>query len=153
MTKKQKPQSKLKRNSLIVLGCILTLLSMHCFVRVAYADPGMEKIDLTKVDPLQIGGSDNAIIKMDRSNAATDLSTPGGILSRSLTYAFPIAGTILFVMILWGGFEMISGATESKSLEAGKQRITAAAVGFLLLFASYWITQLLQIVFNISILG
>jgi hypothetical protein len=79
-------------------------------------------------------------------------STPGGIISRLLLFAFPIAGIVLFLMIVWGGFEMVTGATNAKSMDAGKQRITAAVVGFLLLFVSYWLMQLIELVFGLSIL-
>ena len=149
---RQPRYQQLKIIWLALFSCLVSLCLMFTSKSVVYAaDPAMENIDFKAVDPLQLGGNINAVDKATPSDV--DLSTPGKIISRALTYAFPIAGTILFVMILWGGFEMISGATESKSMEAGKQRITAAVVGFLLLFAAYWMTQLVQIVFNISILG
>jgi ABC-type transport system substrate-binding protein len=81
-----------------------------------------------------------------------ELDTPAGIINRVLQFAFPLAGLILFVMLLWGGFEMLAGAATKKSLDAGRQRITAAVVGFLLLFASYWIAQILEAVLGVSIL-
>lgn len=82
---------------------------------------------------------------------AGTLNSPGAIVSRILLFAFPLAGLILFVMIVWGGFEMIMGAT-SKGMEAGRQRVTAAIVGFILLFSSYWIMQIIQYVFGVVIL-
>lgn len=78
--------------------------------------------------------------------------TPRGILSVILPYLFTFAGLILFIMLLWGGFEMLTGAANPKAQEAGKARMTAAIIGFLLIFASYWLAQILQIVFGISIL-
>jgi len=86
------------------------------------------------------------------SKQAVRLSTPGGIVSRFLVFAFPLAGLILFAMLSWAGFEILTGATNQKSLDAGKQRATAAIVGFLLLFASYWLMQIVEVVFGISIL-
>ena len=138
---------------IVLVSLALASIFLFGFKHRVYAtDPPSGKIDFTQVDPLQIAGNKN-VLTTGPSLDASNLNTPGKLVSRALTYAFPIAGTILFVMILWGGFEMISGATESKSMEAGKQRITAAVLGFLLLFAAYWITQLVQIVFNVSILG
>jgi hypothetical protein len=67
-------------------------------------------------------------------------------------FAFPIAGIILFLMIVWGGFEMVTGATNAKSMDAGKQRITAAVIGFILLFSSYWLMQIIETVFGLAIL-
>lgn len=89
---------------------------------------------------------------IDHSDQISTFRTPGGLLTRVLQYAIPLAGLILFVMIVWGGFEMLSGATSSKTKDAGKQRVTAAITGFLLLFASYWIVQLIEVIFNVRIL-
>lgn len=92
-------------------------------------------------------------LKVTESEYAEEFSTPGGILSRFLNvFAFPLAGLILFVMIIWGGFEMVAGATNKKSLDAGRQRITAALIGFILLFASYWIARVLEVALGVNIL-
>lgn len=79
--------------------------------------------------------------------------TIGAIITSLLPYLFTFGGMILFGMLIWGGFEMLAGASETKAQEAGKQRITAAVIGFILLFASYWMAQLMEIIFGIKILG
>ncbi len=104
-----------------------------------YQGPTTEFFDL--LNPLYTHGNDDSAA----------LTTPGGVLTRVLQYALPMAGMILFVMLLWGGFEILAGSAGKKSLDAGKQRITAAIVGFILLFVSYWIMQILEIIFGISI--
>ncbi|NCN03735.1 MAG: hypothetical protein GW942_01515 [Candidatus Pacebacteria bacterium] len=100
--------------------------------------------DFDALNPLKPGPN--------RAGGDQKLSTPGGIITKLLQFAFPIAGMILFVMLVWGGFEMLSGASTSKSMEAGKNRITSAIIGFFLLFSSFWIIQLLEVIFGISIL-
>lgn len=87
------------------------------------------------------------------SAQSQQLSTPGGIISRILQFSFPLAGLILFVMLVWGGAEVTMGSLNKKSVDAGKQRITAAVIGFILLFSSYWIAQILELIFGIVILG
>lgn len=86
------------------------------------------------------------------SSKAQQLSTPGGVISELLRYIFPFAGLVLFVMIVWGGFEMMTSSVSGKK-DAGKQRVTTAVIGFLLLFATYWIAQLVQVVFGVKFLG
>ncbi|MFH2118618.1 MAG: pilin [Candidatus Paceibacterota bacterium] len=98
---------------------------------------------LDQFDPLLVGGSDKA----------QELSTLGGIISRVLTFAFPLAGMIMFVMIVAGGFQMLTGAAGQKSMEEGKKKVTSAVIGFIILFSSYWIAQLLEQIFNIRILN
>ena len=90
--------------------------------------------------------------EMYNSPYKNQFNSPAGIINRALLFAFPLAGLLLFVMIVWGGFEMVSGATNTKSLQAGRQRITAALMGFGLLFISYWIIQIVEYIFNLAIL-
>jgi len=87
------------------------------------------------------------------SSKADRLSTPGGIISEVLNFAFPIAGIVLFVIMLLAGFKILAGATNAKSVDEGKQMITSALIGFIILFAAYWIAQLIELIFGISILG
>lgn len=110
---------------------------------------GVTQEDFDAFNPLKVGPAATGVDDATRAS----LATPGGIISRLLEFAFPIAGMILFVMLVWGGFEMIYGAsTTSKAVEAGKNRITTSLIGFFLLFASYWIVQILEVVFGIKIL-
>ena len=109
---------------------------------VAISDTEVTGETLNSLNPLAIGGS------------SLDLSTPGKIISRALgSFVFPIAGIILFVILVLGGFQMLTGAASSKGLEEGKQKITSAILGFIILFAAYWIAQLLELIFGIGILS
>lgn len=104
-------------------------------------DSGVTRGLLLNVDPLNTFGS------------ADSPDSIGSALTRFLNYfAFPIAGLILFVMLIWGGFEILAQSATKKSIDAGKQRITNALVGFFLLFASYWIAQLIEVIFGVTIL-
>jgi len=77
----------------------------------------------------------------------------GNFINEALNFIFPLAGLVLFIMIVWGGFEMLTGAASKKNLDAGKQRIMAAIVGFILLFCSYWIIQIVEQITGVNILG
>jgi hypothetical protein len=70
-----------------------------------------------------------------------------------LPYVFIIAGLGLFLMLLSGGFQIMTAVQNPEGADAGKKRITAAFIGFFILFASYWIVQALEIIFGITILG
>jgi hypothetical protein len=75
----------------------------------------------------------------------------GKLISDLLPYALTFGGLILFVMIVSGGFTMLSSPTNPQAQESGKQRITYAVVGFIILFAAYWIMQILKIIFKIDV--
>ena len=94
----------------------------------------------------------NPLVQED-SEFKDQFRTPAGILNRVLDFAFPIAGLILFVMIVFGGFEMLTGAANKKNIDQGKQRVTAAIIGFLLLFASFWLVQIMEKIFGVRILN
>ncbi|MFZ5376376.1 MAG: hypothetical protein ACOZAN_01755 [Patescibacteria group bacterium] len=115
---------------------------------------GVDQETLDNFNPLNIGGSDSddpTVIAP--SKQADNLNTPGKIISRLLDYLFPLAGFVLFFMIVWGGFQMVTGAANKKSMEEGQKRATAAVIGFLLLFSVYWIAQIVQEVLKVNFLG
>lgn len=114
----------------------------------------VDSLFLWAVNPLTVLGNSNPLenvvagfLNMSR------FGSPAKFLNELLPLLFSLGGMILFIMIVWGGFEMLYGANDTKAQEAGKQRITAALIGFLLLFLSYWIAQILQAIFGVNILG
>jgi len=86
-------------------------------------------------------------------NGSNDFTTIGGIISAFLPYLLTIAGLILFGMLVMGGFTMLAGAADKESQEKGKKMITSAVIGFFVIFAAYWIAQILQVIFKINILS
>ena len=56
-------------------------------------------------------------------------------------------------MIITGGFQIMTAVQDPAKADAGKQRIFAAVIGFLILISAYWIAQLLEVIFGLSILG
>ncbi len=114
--------------------------------------PDFNKADkdfLDMINPMKIASEYDS----ESTDKSDQLSTPGGIINELLIYLFPLAILILFAMLVWGGFEMLTGAANEKNLTAGKNRVTSAIAGFILLFASYWIVEIVQNIFNIQILS
>lgn len=88
----------------------------------------------------------------DVISAKTEVASINGIINLLLPYVLSGAGLILFFMLLSGGFTMLTAVSDPKKAEAGKQRITTAIIGFIIVFAAYWITQFLEIVLGVNIL-
>lgn len=83
-----------------------------------------------------------------------DSRTPGNIINQALTaVVFPIAGVGLLLLILIGGFQVLSGSLGGKqnSIDLGKKRVTAAIIGFTLLFLVYWIWRLIALATGLSV--
>jgi hypothetical protein len=87
------------------------------------------------------------------SNPTNDLTTIGGIISAVLPYVFVVAGIILFFQLIWGGLNLLTAAGSADSAEKGKKQITSSVFGFIIIFASYWVIQILQVVLGVNILS
>jgi hypothetical protein len=99
-------------------------------------------------------------INFERINAAMaemgfnfTYSTLGDIISAFLPYLFVLAGLILFAFLIWAGFEFLTSAGDPEKVKAAQGKLTSAIVGFIIIFAAYWIAQILQIIFGVGILG
>ena len=79
----------------------------------------------------------------------------GGVtnfISDILPNAMIFAGFILFIYMVFGGFLIISSSGDSKKTDEGKQALTNAVFGFIIIFASYWIIQIIEIITGVPIL-
>lgn len=67
--------------------------------------------------------------------------TPGDVISRVMEYAFPFAGIILLVMIIWAGYDFVMSRGETSKIESATKKITYALVGFGILIVSYVVVK------------
>jgi hypothetical protein len=70
-----------------------------------------------------------------------DAATLINLIVRNL---FVVSGLILFFMILYAGFKYIEGG--AKGAEEAKNVLTTAAIGFMLMFAAFWVVQIIQVI-------
>ena len=70
----------------------------------------------------------------------------GDIISNIISIAFVLAGIIFLFLLVGGGFALVAGAGSDNPEQAqkGKQAVTAAVIGFVVVFAAYWIVRLLE---------
>lgn len=78
----------------------------------------------------------------------------GNLVSLFLNIAFALAGIILLFFIILGGIGIMGSAGEDnpQKAEQSKKTITSAAIGFVIVFASYWIVKLIGQLLGITIL-
>ena len=76
----------------------------------------------------------------------------GTIVSAILPFLFILGGIIMGGMLIIGGFDILTSMGSEDKLKQGAEKIKNALIGFLLLFASYWLAQIAQILFKIPIL-
>lgn len=72
----------------------------------------------------------------------------GEIVGKSLGYVFAAAGLGLLLMIISSGFTLMMSAGDAKKAAAGKSTLTNAVLGFIVVFAAFWVTQILGVIFG-----
>ncbi len=78
----------------------------------------------------------------------------GDLVSIILSNALVVAGIILLFLLIFGGISMIIGAGQDNPEQAakGKQATTSAVIGFIIIFAAYWIIQIIETITGLNIL-
>ncbi len=74
----------------------------------------------------------------------------GLILSTSLA----IASVIVILLFIFGGLKIITsaGADNPRGTADGKQAMTWAAIGFIIIFGAYWIIRIIEIIIGVDFL-
>jgi len=100
---------------------------------------------------IPIGGA----FKIGDRNIISVFPNLGAFLSTLIPNFYVFAGILLFLLLIFGGFTYIvnAGQQNPEGVQKGKKAITAALIGFLLVFTSWWIVQIIEIITGINILG
>ena len=72
-----------------------------------------------------------------------------GIVSALIPFIYVLAGLALLLMLIVGGFQLMMSAGDPKGVESGRNKVMYALIGFLIIFVSYWLVQILQVVFGL----
>jgi hypothetical protein len=97
------------------------------------------------------GGGSTGDFVIPSLKTSSDVATVGGIFSKLLTYALPIAGILMLFMILAGGYSLILSGGDPEKIKAGSKKVLYGVVGFFLVFAGWWAIKLIQLIFGIQI--
>ena len=117
--------------------------------------PEPDKIPIT--DPGAVGHILSSMNPLGSAKICSDGNlTIGCILSYIVNnIIFPLSTIFLLLMIIWGGYKIVSGsmAGAQNAVQAGKQRLIGAILGFILLASVYWIWQLIEATTKIHIMN
>ncbi len=78
--------------------------------------------------------------------------TVGEIISKLLIYLYPAAGLILLLMLISGGITLMTAAGDPAKSKAGYGRIINAFIGFAIIFVSYFVLQLVEVLLGVKII-
>jgi len=96
-----------------------------------------------------------AQVNLQEFAPSKNLSTFADLVNVIVKNAFMLAGLLAFIILVFGGFSVIMGAGsgDTKQMEKGKNAITGAVVGILIVVVSVWIIQILETITGQPILS
>jgi len=74
-----------------------------------------------------------------------DKNNPNGLISLILTLGLGLAGGIAFLLILFGGLQIMTSAGNPEQLNAGRELVTSAVIGLILILFSIFLLQFIGI--------
>ncbi len=96
-----------------------------------------------------LGPLENGIRKYSAEKAWTALgclsTEPSEFVATFLSFAIKIGGGIAFLLMLWGGFQIMTSTGDPEKLNQGKSILTSAAVGLLFLIFSVLLLRIIGI--------
>lgn len=95
--------------------------------------------------PSEVFSPTGGVINLNSTNL-------GSIVSSLLPYILGFAGLALFVMLILGGITLMTAAGDAAKSKDGYGKISASLIGFLIIFISYFIAQIVEVVLGIKIL-
>ncbi len=87
-------------------------------------------------------------------NFLTNLTDIGKLTSNLVVAAISISGIILLFLLIGGGIAIISGAGNDnpETVAKGKQAVTSALIGFIIVISAYWLVKLIETIIGVKIL-
>jgi hypothetical protein len=87
-------------------------------------------ISLFLAQKINIGGE-------EVSGPIKNISTLGDLINTIMNFLVPLAAVILFIVLLWGGYDYLLSRGSPDKIKGAKAKITAGIIGFVLLLTSY----------------
>jgi hypothetical protein len=94
--------------------------------------------------------SDCFVLNDSGETVSSIYSNPAVLVKLFTDNVFIMAGIIIFFLFIYAGYQAISGGT--KGLEESKKVITTAVIGLIVMFAAFWILQIVKVLTGADIL-
>jgi len=78
-------------------------------------------------------------------------TTIGQVVTQVLILVFPLAGLIVFLFLIYGGYKYMTSQGDPKSIQSAQQTLTYAVIGFLVMFSAYFVVKFFGLALNLSL--
>lgn len=76
----------------------------------------------------------------------------GLIITAVIPYIYVGAGLFLLVNLIMGGITLMTAAGDANKTKQGYGQLTSALIGFIIIFVSFFVAQLIQIALGVKFL-
>jgi len=83
----------------------------------------------------------------------TEFDNIGAVFGALLPNIFIGAGLLTFLYLILGGFKYLTSGGDEKAVTSAKAMLTNAIIGLIIIFCSWWIMHIIEIIFGISIIS
>lgn len=90
----------------------------------------------------------NALQNATGSNAG--LNTVGEIINLATKFVFFTSGLLVLFYLVTGGYSYMISRGDPKAIDAAKNRITYALIGFVVIFTAYWIVLIVATILGLT---
>ncbi|QQS39078.1 hypothetical protein IPM62_00455 [Candidatus Woesebacteria bacterium] len=104
---------------------------------------------------LVLAGDGSGQVSLDAPAGFSNLQSVsfGAVIEWAIAVVLVLASVIFFFMLVLGGIKWITSGGDKGKTEAARNQITAALVGLIIVFASWAILQLVNLVFGVDIIS
>ena len=88
---------------------------------------------------------DNPDEEIETAIGCINVKSPEGFVSNILTLAIGIGGGLAVLLIIFGGIQILTSAGNPEKIQAGKELITSAIAGLVLIVFSVFILRIIGV--------
>lgn len=78
------------------------------------------------------------------------INTVGDLMSKLLEFLIPFGGIVLLLVIIWGGYDIITSQGSPEKWKTARLKITYGIVGFILLAVAFLLVKLIERIFGLN---
>lgn len=78
------------------------------------------------------------------------INNVGDLITKIMEFLIPMAGIILLIVIIWGGYDFMMSQGTPEKLKGAQAKITTGIIGFVLLAVSFLLVKLVQVIFGLN---